>query len=368
MSILAKITTGRQARPQKVCLYGPEGLGKSTLASLFPAPLFFDVEDSTSQLDVRRLSRRELPDLSSVESALDELAAPATGEPRPCATLVIDTIDWLEQLILDRVIAEAASPKIRGIEDFRYGKGYTILRERTALLLARLDRVVAAGLTVVLLAHSRTVKFEPPDGLGAYDRFELKLTRQVAPLVKEWADMLLFGNWRTLPPREGEKSAPGEMARRERVLYCHRSPAWDAKNRHGLADAEPWDIAVLERAFRGVGAPWGPADPPPPAAPSVAPRPVTPCTPPAAGAAPLPAPGEDIELERICGPHTSAVSAYLLADRRIRPGQDWRAITPEYAARIKRNPAGFLKTALRPLAPMVAEVATPTFTHERVAA
>ena len=44
-------------------------------------------------------------------------------------------------------------------------------------------------------------KFEQPDELGAYDRWELKLGKktssQISPLVKEWADMVLFANYKT---------------------------------------------------------------------------------------------------------------------------------------------------------------------------
>ena len=41
-------------------------------------------------------------------------------------------------------------------------------------------------------------KFEQPDELGAYDRWELKLDKNTAPLVKEWADMVLFANYKTV--------------------------------------------------------------------------------------------------------------------------------------------------------------------------
>ena len=38
-----------------------------------------------------------------------------------------------------------------------------------------LDEVINAGMNVVLTAHAQIRKFEQPDELGAYDRFELKL-------------------------------------------------------------------------------------------------------------------------------------------------------------------------------------------------
>lgn len=49
-----KITGGKVRKRQKVVIYGPEGVGKSTLAANFPAPLFIDTEGSTGNLDVNR--------------------------------------------------------------------------------------------------------------------------------------------------------------------------------------------------------------------------------------------------------------------------------------------------------------------------
>ena len=49
------ITTGKVETAKKVVIYGPEGIGKSTLAARFPQPLFIDTEGSTKELDVARL-------------------------------------------------------------------------------------------------------------------------------------------------------------------------------------------------------------------------------------------------------------------------------------------------------------------------
>lgn len=51
----------------------------------------------------------------------------------------------------------------------------------------------------------------------------------------------------------------------------------------------------------------------------------------------------DIELARICEPHGEKITAYLRANSKIAANQDWRSMSAEYAGRVKRNPAGFLK-------------------------
>ena len=167
-------------------IYGPEGIGKSTLAAQFPAPVFLDTEGGTHHLDVARFPAPKTWD--DVTKTVTALAA----EPHEFKTLVLDTVDWLEKLLVDHVCKHANKSSI---EDFGYGKGYVVLAEEFAKFLASLEPLLRRGMHVVFLAHTKIVKFEQPDAAGAYDRYELKLSKQVGPLVKEWCDVLLFGNY-----------------------------------------------------------------------------------------------------------------------------------------------------------------------------
>ena len=95
----------------------------------------------------------------------------------------------------------------------------------------------------------RLSKFEQPDEMGAYDRWELKLNKKDAPLFKEWADMMLFLNYKTTVAlsNSGKAKATGG----KRVVYATHSPCWDAKNRHGLPDEFDLDYEVLRNAIEG---------------------------------------------------------------------------------------------------------------------
>jgi len=179
------LQTGRICRPQKAVIYGPEGIGKSTLASQFPLPVFLDTEGGSHHLDIPRLPAPQA--WEDVSHAITALAS----ETHEFRTLVIDTADWLEKLLVEHICQRANKTSV---EDFGYGKGYIILAEEFTKFLASLNPLLARGMHVLLLAHCRIAKFEQPEASGAYDRYELKLTKQVAPLVKEWCDMLLFGN------------------------------------------------------------------------------------------------------------------------------------------------------------------------------
>ena len=238
-----KITGGVMPAPLKVVLYGVEGIGKSSFAARFPQPVFIDTEGGTGRLDVQRL-----PAPDSWQMLLDEAAAAADGQV-PCQTLVLDTADWAEKLCMAGVCARF---KVKGIEDIGYGKGYTYVKEDFARLLDALDKVVAAGRHVVVVAHAAVAKFEQPDAVGSYDRWVMKTSKQVAPLLREWCDMLLFANYKTVVEKSGTgPSAKNKASGARRVLYTTHNACWDAKNRFGLPDEVPFDYESIRAIVDG---------------------------------------------------------------------------------------------------------------------
>lgn len=231
------VTSGTIPAPVKVVLYGPEGIGKSTFASQFPDPVFIDTEGGTKRLNVARL-----PAPTSWQMLLDEVAEVARGGV-PCGTLVIDTADWAEQLCIKAVCDRF---KVKGVEDFGYGKGYTYVKEEFARLLDALGEVLDAGKHVVVTAHAQISRFEQPDAVGSYDRWTMKTSKQVAPLLREWCDMLLFANYKTFIEKSSTNAnAKNKASGGKRVMYTTHNPCWDAKNRFGLPDEVPFEFASI---------------------------------------------------------------------------------------------------------------------------
>lgn len=275
-----KITTGKTSGALKSVIYGPEGIGKTTLASHFPRPIFIDTEGSTRHMDV---SRTEKP---TSWPMLMEQVEYIRNNPGVCSTLIIDTADWAEQLCMGNV---CANKKISGIEDIGYGKGYVYLAEEFGRLLNMLEEVVANGVHVVLTAHAMMRKFEQPDEMGAYDRWELKLQKRTAALVKEWSDLLLFANYKTMSVATDDKGKKFKAQGGRRVMYTTHHPCWDAKNRLGLPEELPLDFSALTQY---IMSPAPAATPGPAPAPSTAPE-LSPAAPPSSvpPTSPTPAPG-----------------------------------------------------------------------------
>jgi len=237
---MLKIIEGKEKRPLKIVIYGPEGIGKSTFASKFPDPLFIDTEGGTSNLDVRRIK---------CSKSWDELlliVKEIIKNPTICKTLVLDTADWSETMCINAVTEKYRK---NNIEDFGYGKGYTYLLDEYTRLLSLFDELIEVGINVVITAHAKPRKFELPEEQGAFDRYEMKLTRQVAPVIKEWCDALFFVNYKiyVVTTENNTKKAQGG----KRVLYTTHNPTYDAKNRFDLPEELELKFEAIEHLFDG---------------------------------------------------------------------------------------------------------------------
>lgn len=238
-----EITRGKIPTAQRVVIYGPEGIGKTTLAAHFPGPVFIDTEGSTRLFDVARYP------VPNSWSMLMETVRYAMDHPENQRTLIIDTADWAEKLCIQQVCLRE---QVASLGSFDYGKGYLMVRDEFGKLLTYLDGCVAAGIHVVLTAHAWLRKIEQPDEKGSYDHWELKLSKQAAPMVKEWADMVLFCNYKTLVITD--KSGKGKAQGGRRMMYTSHTPYWDAKNRHGLPEELSMEWSAIAPIF-GSSAP-----------------------------------------------------------------------------------------------------------------
>lgn len=238
-----QVITGKLSKPQKLVLYGPEGIGKSTFASRMPNPLFIDTEDSTVNMDVARFKKP-----SSWTMLLQQIAH-VKANPTLCKTLVVDTADWAERLCIEHICAKA---NVKGIEDFGYGKGYVYLEEEFGRFLNQLQDLIEIGINIIVTAHAEIKKIEQPEEIGGYDHWQMKLEKKTMPLLKEWADILLLANYKVNVvnvDNQGVQKGKNKARGGKRVMYTTHSPWWDAKNRHDLPDELPFDYGEIAHIF-----------------------------------------------------------------------------------------------------------------------
>lgn len=240
-----EITSGLQHKPYKTVIYGVEGIGKSTLAASFPDPLFIDTEGSTARMNVKRY-----PKPTSAAMLWDEIVE--VIRTKPCKTLVIDTFDWAERLIVQNI---CDSSQKKSITSFGYGDGFVQLEEQVGRYLNLLQDVIdVAGINVVITAHAQIRAFNQPDADNSYDRYEMKLgnktTAKTSNMLKEWADMVLFCNYKTYVVSKDDKGKKHKGTGGQRVMYTTHSPAWDAKNRDNLPEELPLSFDGIAHLFK----------------------------------------------------------------------------------------------------------------------
>jgi hypothetical protein len=246
MSLLNTITKGRRPRYIWALIYGTDGVGKSTMCSHAPNPIFVGAEKGTEQLDVARF-----PQVESISELFAQLATLQT-EKHEFQTVVLDSLDWVEPLIWKAVCDEG---KVENIEQFGggYGKGYVRALDLWRRLIKELA-VLNQNMHVLLIGHAQIKSFQDPELPSAYDRYQPKINDKAAALVREAADAVLFARFETeLVRATGAKAkVRGEG---KRIMYTESRPGFDAKNRFNLPfvmalDWKSFGDAI--RAFYGI--------------------------------------------------------------------------------------------------------------------
>lgn len=247
---LASVQTGKRARPLITLLYGPAGVGKTTFGASAPRPIFLCGEDGAGHLDIARFPPPE--SWADVLAACDALAAGGHSY----GALAIDSLDWLEPLAWQQVCLVGRKDSI---EDFGYGKGYVMALDLWRELYERLQRVRAAGLHVVMIAHAEIKTFKNPEG-DDWDRYQLKLHQKAGALLTEASDNVLFANFDTRVRKDRGALKAKATSTGERILHTQRCAAFDAKNRYDLPAELPLSWADYVAAVtRAVGPTVDPA-------------------------------------------------------------------------------------------------------------
>lgn len=229
------VIAGRIDGPQRVLIYGPGGIGKSSLAALAPNPVFLDVESGTRHLDVPRVEGLETWD--DLRACLNSSALDGFD------TVVLDTCTKAEEMAVAHTLATVPHEKghhVKSIEGYGFGKGYTHLYDTFLLLLADMDRQVRAGRNAVLIAHDCIADVPNPVGED-FIRYEPHLQApksgkaSIRNRVVQWADHVLFVGYDIIA-EDGKGKGSGT-----RTIWPVERPDHLAKSR-SVADPRPFEF------------------------------------------------------------------------------------------------------------------------------
>lgn len=242
-----KIIKGITPAPRRVLLYGEHGVGKGTWASKSPGAFFLDIEGGLNDIDCERTER-----LGSARAVSEALTWLLHGD-HDYKTCVVDTVDWLEQLIHKQIVSDENNPKIKSVADIGYGKGYARAIPIWSWFLSQLEELrTQKKMAVILLSHAKIERYESPES-ESYDRYSPDLHKSSSSMIQEWCDEVLFASTRVYTKKQDEgfnRSRNVAVGGKERYIRTSESAASIAKNRLNLPPELPLEWSAYMDAIK----------------------------------------------------------------------------------------------------------------------
>ena len=239
---LQSIEKKQVIKPPIICVYGQPKIGKTTFASQSPNPLFVDIEDGLGTIEASaiKFTETDIKSKNGLAKVFESMQA-FRDQEHDFKTLVIDSIDWLEDLINTQVCVDN---EVDDISQIPYGGGAIKAKEYWIEWINLVKQIRdKKNAIVILICHYQVRPFNDPRG-DTYDRYELKLGKHASGLIQEFCDAIGFAAQDVV--RKTEKGNFGSETKKGiakgRVILWEDQAACVAGNRYGIQKTKiDWD-------------------------------------------------------------------------------------------------------------------------------
>lgn len=219
---------------EKIIIYGDYGMGKTTLASMAPNPVFIGLDDGGRKLHHPQTNEllAHIPGVDTFKDVRDALDACLDLD---CQTVVIDTITELEMLAEPYTFKTVPLPKNaarQNLEAYGYGKGRNHMYDTMRLPLLNCDKLIATGKNIIAIAQLNCNKRTNDVG-EAYLKegpqlYHSEKGTSILNLWCRWSDHIFRVATQNIVVLEGKKKAFGDVTR---VINTVGGLSYEAKSR-----------------------------------------------------------------------------------------------------------------------------------------
>lgn len=232
----------KSVEPPIIVIHGPPGVGKTTFAASAPDALFLFTENGQRDLEVQTILDRPFENLSEFIAGLDYVGRGVkTGEIKTVKTLVIDSLDHLETLVVQSIVevfrqrafedgfSEEQVAAITGVNEipakYNFDK-WPAIESQWEKIWKRIARLRALGVAIVGLCHSHLKQIDDPASDEPYYRHELKLDpKRAQKLWVDNADLVGFIRYPSVTDANTKRTSLGKSP----WIEIERAAAWMSK-------------------------------------------------------------------------------------------------------------------------------------------
>jgi hypothetical protein len=240
---VANIFAKQKVRKPRGIIYGPHGVGKTSLCASAEDPVFIQTEDGLGMIEAPTFGL-----MKTFDDVMQAIGSLLTDE-HDRKTVVIDSIDWLEPMVWAQACKDNGWANI---ETPGFGKGYVAGLDLWRVLFDGLNSLRdERGMTVLMIAHCDIKRFDSPE-TEPYDRYVIKLHPRASALVQEHVDFVFFANYRVSTVKSDTgfgKKIVRAVGGSDRVLYTTERPAFLAKNRYAMPESIPMEWGAIATAI-----------------------------------------------------------------------------------------------------------------------
>lgn len=221
-------------RPLIATIVADGGLGKTTLGSLFPSPVFIRLEDGIKSIE----DKKHVALFPLAQASQDAWSAVSTllSETHKFKTVVIDSVTRLNVMLEAEVVA--SDPKAKSINQAEggYGAGYSRVASLHGAFRELCGRLChEKDMNVIFLAHAENETVDLPDQ-DSYTRYTIRMNKRSVQHYSDNVDLVGFIKLRQFTS-DGKASTTGE-----RIITCYPTPSHISKNRFGITEDLPFTL------------------------------------------------------------------------------------------------------------------------------